>query len=171
MANLLTLVSTEVLDSLGVVTTQDIFLEVPDTTTLATLTTQVQAYQALLDGITGSALKKTFARIEIPLAGGVKGSAVAGSANEETMLANFSQTGSTYKNGIDVPAVASQLIVNGKIDLSNAGLQAWITWLTSAHSGIQAVSKFVLTLVALVDALITFRKHRKAESRRSVVVP
>lgn len=171
MADYQILVSVAMDDYLGVRTSHDIFVKAADTVTLATLATQIGTYQQLLDPITGSVIREVTARVFLPLDAGNKTSAVAGDENEKTGLFNFSQTGSTYRYGVDVPGLAETLITNGRIDLSNAGLQAWIAWFTAAHSGIQAVSKFTLILVDLLDALITFRKHRKAENRRSIVTP
>lgn len=171
MATLLTEWSYQVKDALGVETTHTIFVNVPDTVTLAALNTSAQGYGDVFDGVTGAQITAQHVRVVVPLSGNGKATPDAGSEVEKTMLANFSQTSSIYKNGIDVPAVKSTLITAGRIDLSNAGLQAWVNWLTSAHTGIQAVSKFALTLIALLDALISFRKHRKAEGRRSIVTP
>lgn len=171
MANLLVQSSIQQVDYLGVPVTHDIFLQVADTVTLATLSSTLASYQALYDAVTGAQLTKNQVHITIPLTGGLKSSPVDGDENEMTGLFNFSMTGSTYKNGIDVPGIKNLLITNGKIDLSNAAITAWVTWLTTAHTSIQAVSKFVLTLVGLLDALISFRKHRKAESRRSLETP
>jgi hypothetical protein len=171
MANLQVLNSIQQVDYLGVPVTHDIFLQVPDSTTLAALVTLLQTYQQLYDPMTGALLTENTARVFVPITTGLKSSAADGDENEMTGLFNFSQTGSRYKYAIDVPGIAAVMLVNGKLDLSNAGMQAWITWLTSAHTGITIVSKFVLTLVALLDALISFRKHRKAESRRSLVTP
>lgn len=170
MADYQILVSVQLTDYLGVTTTHDVFVKAADTVTLATLATQMGTYQQLLDPITGSRIDQVTARVFLPLDAGNKADPVAGDENEKTGLFNFSQTGSPYKYGIDVPGFAETMIVDGKIDLANAGLQAWIAWFEAAHSGIQAVSKFTLILIDLLDALITFRKHRKAENRRSIVV-
>jgi len=158
-------------DSLGITTTSDLFVEVPDTFTLASVFSQMRDYGAVLDPITGGLIKDGYYTVQVTRSTAYKSAPVAGSEVEKTFLANFSQTGSTYKYGVDVPAIASALIVDGRIDLANTDLGAWVAWLTAAHSGLQAVSKFALTLIALVDALISFRKHRKAESRRSIVIP
>lgn len=168
MANLECLYSVGLQDYLGVSTTHDIFLNVPDSTTLASLTTILTGYQDLVDVISGGLITKTYLRVTIPNSETNKTDPVAGDEVEKTGLFNFSQSATPYKFGVDVPAIAETLITNGKIDLSASAITTWIAWLTAAHSGVQAISKFLYTLTGLVDALISFRKHRKAENRRSV---
>lgn len=168
MANLEALYSISLEDYLGVPTTHDIYLQMPDTVTLATLTTVLTGYQDLIDVISGAQIMQTTLKVRIPNSGTNKTSPVAGDEAEKTGLFNFSQSVTPYKFGVDVPAIAETLITNGKIDLSASAITTWIAWLTAAHSGVQAISKFVYTLTGLLDALISFRKHRKAETRRSL---
>lgn len=170
MATELCLYSTQIEDYLGVSTTHDIFLNVADTVTLATIVSTMQGYQALLDDMTGGAQRKATLRMNIPVAGGNRTVPEDGDETEMTGLFNFSQVGSTYKNGIDVPALNGLLVVNGRIDLTNAAVGSWVTWLTSAHTNITPTSKFQLDFVGLLDALISFRKHRKSQTRRSIEV-
>lgn len=166
MANYLAIISIEVLDILGVSTAHDIFVEVPDTATVAQVATYFQDYAAVLDGITDGQPTDGHVTVKIKPTG-VKTAPVASSEVEKTGLFNYAQAGSTYKAGIDVPAIADTVIVDGRIDLSNAGVQAWRDFVIATLTGIHAVSKFQNDLTALLDALITFRKHRRAENRRS----
>lgn len=168
MADYQILISVQLRDYIGTVTTHNIFVKAADTVTLATLATQIGTYQQLLDPLTGAVIQEVTARVMLPLDAGNKTDPENNTEAEMSGIFNFSQTGSPYKYGIDLPAIADLIVTNGKIDLANLGLQAWIEWFTTAHSGIQAVSKFVLTLVALLDALLTFRKRR---SNRNVSIP
>lgn len=168
MADLLVLWSFTIEDALGVSATHDVFVKCADTTTLATINTQNGLYQALLDAVTGGIIRKATCRVFMDLAVGDKSVATEGAEVERTMLGNFAQSGSLYKYGVDVPALESTLIVGGKVDLTNSDFTAWRDWFFTAHSGIQAVSKFLAVLTSLIDVLITFRKHRKAEDRRSI---
>jgi hypothetical protein len=95
----------------------------------------------------------------------------ADSIAERTGLFNFSQATGRFKYGVDVESIAESLIVNGKIDLSATEISNWIDYLVAAHSGFTLLSKAAQALVALIDALISFRKKRKLESRRSFEVP
>lgn len=97
--------------------------------------------------------------------------AVAGSEAERTGLFNFSQASGRFKYGVDVESIVQTAIVDGKINLADTNISNWVDYLTAAHSGFVLISKAALALSALVDALISFRKKRKLESRRSFEVP
>jgi len=90
---------------------------------------------------------------------------------ERTGLFNFSQASGRFKYGVDVESIAETLLVDGKINLSATEISNWVDYLVAAHSGFTLISKAALALVALIDALISFRKKRKLESRRSFEVP
>jgi hypothetical protein len=170
MAQVNGLMSLEVLDYLGVTTSFDLPITVTDTTTLATLATTAKAFQVVADAVTGGQITRCQVKLDTGLDVTLKSSPITGDENEKTALFNYSQTGSPYKYGIDIPAVRETLIVSGKINLSDAAVEAFDAWVKIAHSNIQAVSKYGLLLIAMVDALISFRKHRKAETRRSIEV-
>lgn len=162
------LLSAELHDVIGTPSSTNLYLKVPDTVTVANLATFVQDYSAVLDPITGAQIDRMSIKITLPFSG-AKSAPIAGSEVEKTGLFNFEQTGSFYKFGIDIPAIAaSVLTTGGLIDLTNTNVQAWITFLGTVTAGITVVSKFLNTLVALLDALISFRKHRKQESRRTI---
>lgn len=171
MADVILLNSIQVQDYLGVPSSHDIFLKMPDTTTLAQVITKMQAYQTLFDAVTGGQQMANTVRVFVPFTGGLKASPVAGDETEKTGLFNFSQFGTRYKNGINVPAIRETLITSGKIDLSAGAITAWVTWLLDTATGYTVVTKLGAAILALLDALISFRKHRKAESRRSFETP
>lgn len=166
MANYLSLLSVQLEDALGVVASHDIFIEVPEATTITQLVAAGQSYCAVLAGVTDANGLAAKVSVTFPPTG-MNTAAAEGSEVERTGLFNFSQASSKYKFGIDVPSLNDGIVVNGKIDLTAAGVTDWVTWLLSVHTGIQASSKFGNLLAGLLDALISFRKHRKAESRRS----
>ena len=169
MANYLSILSTEVLDILGVSTSHAIFIDVPDATTVAQLVAYAQAYEAVLDPITDG--QPTAGHITVRFTpSGVKSSPNASSEVEKTGLFNYAQAASQYSQGIDVPAIADATIVSGRIDLTNTDIVAWRDFVLATLTGVHAVSKFDNDLTALRDALITFRKHRRAENRRSFEV-
>jgi len=86
---------------------------------------------------------------------------------ERTGLFNFSQAAGRFKYGSDIESIASDLIVNGKIDLTATEVTNWVDYVVAAHSGFILISKAANALVGLLDAIISFRKKRKLESRRS----
>jgi hypothetical protein len=170
MANIPALLSVELLDALGVTVSMDTFYEVPDTTTLADLNTYLAAYLPKLDAITDSKIVGATFKPRGTLPGGLKASPDEDAENERTGLFNFSQANVPYKNGIDIPAISDAVITNGKIDLTATAVTDWVSIITTTTQGLINVSKFLNALNALLDALISFRKHRKAESRRSFEV-
>lgn len=159
------LLSVRLIDGLGVPVAHDIFLDLDTTATLSTNMGVVDDYLAVLAPlILGKGVEAVLSILMPPT--GLP--STAGGEAEKTGLFNFEQDGSPYKYGIDVPTLNDTLIVNGKIDLTNTDYLAWKAFLLAAHSGVVPVSKYDLSLLSVIDALITFRKHRKAENRRSL---
>jgi hypothetical protein len=147
------------------------YINVPDSVTVAQLASLVQAYSAVLDPLTDAQIDRIFVKLDLPFSG-AKSAPVAGSIVERTMLANWEQAAVPYKYGIDVPAIsASVLMADGRIDLTNATITNWTSFLLAAHTAITFVSKFANALVRLLDVLVSFRKHRKQESRRTIETP
>lgn len=171
MATMNGLLSVQLTDYLGVSATHNLFLQGNDEDTFADQYGEIQQYIALLDKVTGAKVNKASISYDITLPNGLKANPAQGDEIEMNMLANFDLEGSPYAYGVNVPAVASALVVNGKINLANADFAAWRLWIVSVHAYVNAVSKFLLTIGGLLDVLISFRKHRTAQSRRSIVTP
>jgi len=162
--------SVKIKDALGVETSMSTLHDVTTTDTVADLQTWAAAYLPKLDAITDGQITAATIAVTLTLPGSLKDAPAAHSEVEKTGLFNFGQTGLPYKYGIDVPAISDNVIVNGKIDLTNSDITDWISLLTTLTNGIQAISKAFVVLTGLLDALISFRKHRRAESRRSFEV-
>jgi len=170
MANLFLLVSTKLKDALGVTTSfQDYFL-VPEATTLTNLNTWLATYAADLDAVTDSVIMETTFNIVGTLPEGIKVAANATAENERTALFNFQLTDLTYKDGVDTPAIAVAKIVDGKVDVTDTDIVAWAEFHNTTTDGLIPVNTSQVALSTWVDVLLSFRKHRKAESRRSLVV-
>jgi len=159
------------LDKLGVEVSMPLYVRLDDTKTLAQVLTDANLLGQQLDPISDSQITDFEVRIKngSGVSGG-KSSPAATAENERTGLFNFSQSTSPYKFGIDVPSIADSKIVNGKIDLANADIAAFIAAMIAAGTAATPESTSLYTLLALLDALLTFRKHRRAESRRSFEV-
>jgi hypothetical protein len=170
MATIFGHVSLQLLDALGVTVSAPFYTNIDDTKTIAQLMTQAGNLASAVDPVTDSQITQISVQIIGTIPGGLKTSPAATAENERTGLLNFSQTGSPYKYGVDIPAIADSKIVNGKIDLTDGDITFLITLLTSAGTVFSYVSTAIKTLVRLIDALLSFRKHRKAESRRSFEV-
>lgn len=170
MANLLGHTSVTILDSLGVTASAPFYLQFPDASTLAEINTAVQAILTDLDDVTDGQILRATIEIDAILPGGLKSAPVAGSEVERGGLFNWFQTGIKYKFGVLVPALSASVVVDGKIDLSNVAVSTFLALVTAIGGDAEWVSTAGRLLTTLADALIVFRKHRKAESRRSFEV-
>jgi len=169
MANLNAHFSVQILDDLGVTASAPYYVQTSDTGTLAEIVTAVQEVITDLDAITdGQIIKVTF-DIDVPLPT-VKTAPVAGAEVERGGIFNWSQQNVKYRFGILVPAFKKSLIVNGKINLAATAVTTWNALMSAIGGTIDWQSTGGNLLVSFTDALITFRKHRKAESRRSYEV-
>jgi hypothetical protein len=157
-------------DELGVVTTHALFLDAPSTVTLANLQTFANDYTPLIDAIIDGEIVGISVDVPLLISGAKGAPTVPGSSVEETGLIGWEQAASNYKASIDIPSIAHAVVALGKIDLTNTDFVAWRNFVLATTVGIKFCSKFGNDLVALKDALITFRKHRRAENRRSFEV-
>lgn len=123
MANAELLISTVLKDLNGNSTPQQAYADAADTVTLAQLITAVQAYQALLDPVTDALLVKVSVSVNVPLAGGLKGTAgpnpiIAGA------LFTYPKTGQENRSwGQVTPAWAQAKIASGAVDLTDTAVQ------------------------------------------------
>jgi len=162
------IISYQLTDETGVVATSPLFINTPSTITIANLQTFADAYTPLLDGITDAQITGIEVRIPLTITG-AKSAPVGLADVERTGLFNFEQAGSNYKFGVDVPGIATDVIdSSGRIDLTISNVTNWIAFLLIATAGIRPESKFGNFLLGLVDALRTFRKHRKQLERRTI---
>lgn len=160
-------VSLDLLDKLGVTSSMAIYVRADDTKTIAAALTDAASLATAVDGASDSQITGITLKLKAVIPGGVKVAPAATAENERTGLFNLSQPPSPYKFGVDVPSIADSVITAGKIDLSNPAITALVAALTVAFPALAVESTSLYQLVALLDALLTFRKHRKAESRRS----
>lgn len=152
-------------DILGVAASHDEYVSIDDTKTIANMASFLNAYLDVVDPIQAGHIES--ANIAIYPSIGSRTAALSSSRVEQTGLYNFSQTGSPYKYGVDIPALSNTVLVSGHIDLTDAAVTAFIAFMEAAHTGFQIVSKYRIVLVALLDAAITFRKKRRALARVS----
>jgi len=162
--------SLQILDSLGVVASAPYYMEFSDADALSDINTALEAYVSAVDGVTAGQIVAASLVVSVPLPGGIKATPVAGSEVERGGLFNFSQENIKYKFGILIPAIKSTLIVNGKINLADALVTTFLNLQTAIGGFAVPVSTAANVFIALKDALVTFRKHRKAENRRSFEV-
>ena len=163
--------SYRMLDKLGVVVSMPVYVKIDDTKTIAQMLGDANLIGQQIDPISDSQILDYSIAVTGNAVSGAKSSPAATAENERTGLFNFSQATSPYRFGVDVPAIADTKISGGKINLADSDILAFIAALTAAGTALTPESTSLYTLSALLDALISFRKHRKAESRRSYVVP
>ena len=164
MATVLGLVSVQITDAIGITGTTDYFIEADDSKTIAQLMADALSLANAEDAISQGNLTEYSVKLIVPV---TPGGAASGDI-EKGGLFNFNNASDPYAQGYFVPDIApSVLDAQGRIDLSNVNVTAFITFLTTAHTVITVVTKGVRALTALKDALVSFRKHRKALTRRT----
>lgn len=164
-------ISIELLDNLGVTVSAVLYVEIDPTKTVDQLITDALAIALQMDGVTDSQIVNTVIKVVAGAPPTGKSTPASTAENERTGLFNYAQSGSTFKFGIDIPAIIEAAIVSGKIDLTNTAVAAFVSAVVTPFTSFVISSTAPHVLTALRDALITFRKHRRAESRRSVEIP
>jgi len=153
-------------DAEGIVTNKVVYATFDDSKTMANIQTESNAITAVLDPLTECEIVNAEFSIVLTISG-AKGAPVADSDVQETLLTSYVQNGSFYKWGDDVPAYIDAINVNGRIDLTNATLVAWSTFLTSVTGGFTPSGRMGNALLALSSGVETFRKKRKQLNARS----
>jgi len=169
MASLKSHISVKILDDLGVTASAPYYITVDDTQTVASINVLIQDIITDLDAITDGQILSVSLDVDVPLPT-VKTAPVTGAEVERGGLFNWSQANVKYKFGILVPAFKKSLIVDGKINLSDAAVIAWNDLMSTIGGHVDWISTGGNLLSAFTDALLVFRKHRKAEARRSYEV-
>ena len=159
------LVSIEYLDAYGIPGTVDFFITIDDTQTVAALITDVNNLGSDTNALTQAYHKSTkvsvFAFTNSATPDGV-------GDIEKNAVFNFSNVEDHYAQGYAIPDVNPAILnANGLVDLTNGSVTTWIAYLTTAHTVITVVTKGVRALSGLIDALISFRKHRKPLARKT----
>jgi len=166
MATYLASFSASLKDYLGTKVSHDLFVTINDADTLAQIATVAADYCAVLGAIIGGEGLDFQVKIHLPTTG-LPVSAVAGDEAEKTGLFAFDQSNSTYVSSVDVPTIDEGKIVNGKINLADTDVAAWVSWIGTGHTNVRPVSKYSNNLNGLESAAITFRKHRRSLNRTS----
>jgi hypothetical protein len=168
MAQVPGLVSFTILDYYGSSGSVPIYVAIDTAQTVAQMLTFLDAQQALLVPLTEGEI--TEGRFELLKTYNVPAPVTDHAAEiERGGLFNFEQNGAprAYKDGILIPAFNTAKLVNGKINLADVDVIAWVNSIKALSSAVQIVSKFGFLLASLIDTLMTFRKHRKSLTKRS----
>lgn len=165
MAQVQGVVSVRLIDQYGIPGTTDYFVTADDTKTIAELNTDVVTLLNKELALT----QANEVEAVISLVSHRNSDPGPGTGDiEKGGLFNFANATDPYKQGYWIPDIAPAVLNgSGLIDLTNADVTAFITFLTTAHTVITVVTKGVRALSSLADALLSFRKHRKPLSRKT----
>lgn len=168
MATIQGLMSAQITDQIGVTATTDAFVTIDDSKTVAQLQADVLSWANAVEALSQGNLTK----YEVRTITDVVPVSAAGGDVEKGSLFNFDNASDPYASGYWIPDINPAIQTSsGQIDLTNTDVAAFITFMTTAHTAITVVTKGVRALTALRDALVSFRKRRKPESRRTRVTP
>lgn len=164
MATKNAVLSCSIEDAYGIRATTDAFATVDDTKTVAQMMTDVGAWALLNQEMSQGSLVEYSVRV----VDGLVSPATPAGDIEKGGLFNFSNATDHYAQGYWIPDInPSVLNAQGLIDLTNVTVTDFITFMTTAHTAITIVTKGVRALNGLIDALISFRKHRKPLARKT----
>lgn len=173
MAVVQAIVSQQIKDNLGVTASMPLYFEIDDGSTIADMVGFLQTAITATDAVTDGLIVQVGATVTVPLPSGLKSAPAATAEVERNGLFNFLQEDIKYRFGVAVPAFKASLIANGKINLAAAAVTAFTQLISNygAPGSPDFTSTSYYSLKSLSDALLSFRKHRKAETRRSVENP
>jgi len=165
MAEVPGLISATIVDAYGIAAQVAVNVEVDDTKTVAQLATDMLAYATSIAPLSQGVITKVDFKIVEET--GVDPSTATGDV-EKGALFNFANATDSYAYGVWIPDVNPTILnANGLVDLTNVDVTNFITFLTTAGTVITYVTKGIRALTALIDALISFRKHRKPLERKT----
>jgi hypothetical protein len=160
-------------DELGIKSACRIPVALDSTKTLANVLAAAILYGTALDATMGGQIVAF--RIEVNGLGDEawKDTPAAGSRVEQTGLLNFRNGETAYKWGLDIPSIANSVLDAGRIILGSGAVDDLVTLLLAGVSGdgVETTNAASQVLTALSDALLTFRKHRRALDRRTFETP
>lgn len=165
-------VSATVVDSWGTEASAPAYALADDTKTLAQVVTEAQAYFVALDGVTDGFIRRTRITIEPLLPDGIKTAAIGtGAKVEQTGLLNFSASGTTKRYGLAIPAVSDGVLTADRLTLGTGAIDTLTTLLLAVGTALEWANDHSQQILALVDALVSFRKKRKQLQRSSIETP
>jgi hypothetical protein len=136
------------------------------TVTVTDLVNKWLATGALVDDATTSQIVAGQIIIPMTPSGGWKSEpASSGFTNVDTLVMNFKNAVNQYATPVILPAYLESFIVNGKVDLTAAELDALITDILSTAGAVDYVSRDFQVLTAIRDAFLTGRKQRGQRAR------
>lgn len=166
MATAYGIVGIRLKDWLGIITSHQLFVSLSDATTVAQIIADVQTYCAVLDPVTDAAGVVAHFELVFPSTG-LKTSTSVNNELGNGALFSYGQANSPYKFSVLVPAMAEGKISASKVNLSDAAVIAYYTWLSTNGTHLQVTSKARNALSGFLSSQLVTRKHRKSETRVS----
>lgn len=127
------------------------------TATLANLLAWVSGLGVSLDTVVDGKITKIRMCLSVPLPGGIKSSANAGSINERTGLITFNASATPNAYGVDVPGMLPSLFSADTIPDAGA-IAAFEAYLTTVSTTIVGTDRYGNALTARKSARKTFRE-------------
>lgn len=172
-ANTEALFSATIQDEAGNKANCQVHLFIDSAQSVANIDTALSAWLGDLDAITGGQIVSYHVLLRPVLVLTIKTAPAVGSEVQETATFDFTQTGSTYHYGNNVPAFNElKETADHKPNLSDTDVAAYTTLLTTApvlggyYSGLGNQA-----LAALSYAFLPTRKHRRSQNRLSRAYP
>ena len=158
-----------IVDGLGTKANTDFYIALDDSKTMADAVTDAQALCAAVDATLDAKVESC--RITIDYRpNDMKASPTSTSRVEQTGVVNFSNDTTARKQGVVLPGLKNAAIVNGKLNLADTAVAALIALIKSAGTSGTWANFAFQQLVDVLDAILSFRKHRKSLSRTSYEV-
>lgn len=165
MAQIPALISVHIIDAYGIPGQSPYFVTLDDTKTIAQLDTDMSSLITDVAALSQGVVTEVTCLIRRET--GIDPTTALGDI-EKGGLFNFNNASDSYATGLLIPDINPAVLTSqGLLDLTNAAVTAFITYVTTAHTVVTVVTKGVRALTALRDALITFRKHRKPLARKT----
>lgn len=152
--------------------TVDIFVAYNAATeTVGALLSTAAEYGGLIDAITGCKIVEFNVKINALPDPSWKASPAADTDIQKTLLLNFNALDTKYPQEITVPGLKGTLVLpNGQPNLADEAIDDFIDAMVVGSVGVTPNNKFLLDLVSLRDAAVTFRRNKGSLKKSRVTV-
>jgi len=169
-----TIISYSVLDENGDPDSIPIYVAYDAATeTVSALLGAAAAFGGLIDAVTGAKIKEFNVTINALPDPSWKTTVAADIDNQKSLLLNFNVDDSKYPQELVIPAVKGSLIgTDGKPILTSGGaIDALADAIVAGSGAVFPNNKFLIDLVSLRDAAVTFRKVKGSLKKSKVIAP
>lgn len=143
----------------------------PSTITVANAIVDWAALGDLIDDATNAQILGGRISFPLPAQGGWKSAPVDENDVSDVIVGNFNNTVTRYAMEFLLPAFLQSFIVNGKVDLTAAALDALFDFLIAGGASGAFTNTASQDLNSLRDAFQADRKHRRQLRNKSVATP